>query len=380
MIVPMKKVCLMVQESSTNDTLVKLREAGVMHLCTDKKSIDTGTGNMTGMIERKKQISNAIWLLDEAKKKKTETRKTEAKNTVTEKIDSSVLLENIVNFGRERKELQSRIAFIKREITRIEKWGDFSPASVNELSNDIPVFFYEIKSNVFTMFPEDINYIKLGNGKAHSGASIQILVLEKEIPSGLIPGLLPFRLPEKSLSEFLDEVNEINIRLNSIQESLNSYVTNSDALVKEKIIVEQEIEYENAVCSMKNVELSALVSNNTEVSDISPDNSSINNSSIDDPPLIEHSFSYLTGYVPKDDMESLKKTAIREKWALSADDPEEADEKVPTKLKNNKFVSLVNPVTGFLGIVPGYREVDISAWFLIFFCIFFFMIFGDAVY
>jgi V/A-type H+-transporting ATPase subunit I len=53
---------------------------------------------------------------------------------------------------------------------------------------------------------------------------------------------------------------------------------------------------------------------------------------------------------------------------------------VPTKLKHNRLVSLLNPVTDFLEILPGYREADISGWFLLFFTIFFGMIFGDAGY
>jgi V/A-type H+-transporting ATPase subunit I len=53
---------------------------------------------------------------------------------------------------------------------------------------------------------------------------------------------------------------------------------------------------------------------------------------------------------------------------------------VPTKLKNNRFVSLLNPLTEFLGVTPGYHEPDISPFFLFFFIIFFGMIFGDAGY
>jgi len=43
-------------------------------------------------------------------------------------------------------------------------------------------------------------------------------------------------------------------------------------------------------------------------------------------------------------------------------------------------VSLLNPLTDFLEVVPGYNEADISGWFLLFFVIFFGMIFGDAGY
>ena len=38
------------------------------------------------------------------------------------------------------------------------------------------------------------------------------------------------------------------------------------------------------------------------------------------------------------------------------------------------------PVFDILGTVPGYREYDISFWFLGFFTLFFAMIIGDAGY
>lgn len=80
-----------------------------------------------------------------------------------------------------------------------------------------------------------------------------------------------------------------------------------------------------------------------------------------------------------DSFDVLQKTAKENSWALASDDPGE-DDAVPTKLKNNKFVSLIYPLTDFLGTVPGYNEYDISGWFLLFFTIFFGMIFGDGGY
>ena len=89
--------------------------------------------------------------------------------------------------------------------------------------------------------------------------------------------------------------------------------------------------------------------------------------------------AWFTGFVPIDSIELVKKLAKEEHWALLCDDPTEEDN-VPTKLKNNKLVSLIYPLTDFLGTVPGYHEYDISGWFLLFFSIFFAMIFSDAGY
>jgi V/A-type H+-transporting ATPase subunit I len=99
---------------------------------------------------------------------------------------------------------------------------------------------------------------------------------------------------------------------------------------------------------------------------------------VDDTPA-EFAVSWLSGFIPAEDLGVLQRGAAENGWALIADDPGPDDE-VPTKLKNNKLANLISPLTGFLEVVPGYHEVDISGWFLFFFVIFFGMIFGDAGY
>ena len=55
-------------------------------------------------------------------------------------------------------------------------------------------------------------------------------------------------------------------------------------------------------------------------------------------------------------------------------------QRVPTKVKYGKVSGLIRPVFDILGILPGYRESDISLWFFLFFTLFFAMIIGDAGY
>ena len=337
MILPMKKICLMVQESARNEALLKLREAGVAHLETSGSISESGSAT----VERKNKIDNALAMLSEIKNRKIKTPETIHK-------DLSVILEEVIEAGKKRKELQDRLIYIYREISRTESWGNLNPASIKELSRDLPVFLYELTAEVFAAIPEDVRFIMINKSKS----AARIIVLDSELPSGLMPGLVPFQLPEKSIAAFYREIDEINIKINCVNEKLRSLALHDGILLKEKAIVEQQIEYETALSNM------------VTVSDISS----------------RHALSYITGYVPTEDMEDLKKKARENCWALSSYDPEETDENVPTKLKNNKLVSLLNPVVDFLGILPGYREVDISHWFLLFFCIFFGMIFGDAVY
>ena len=91
------------------------------------------------------------------------------------------------------------------------------------------------------------------------------------------------------------------------------------------------------------------------------------------------SVAHFKGYIETENLDRLKETAKSNFWGLLVEDPTQEDD-VPTKLKNNKFVSLIYPLTDFLGAVPGYFEYDISGWFLAFILIFFGIIFGDGGY
>jgi len=369
LILPMKKVCLMVQEHSLNEALLKLREAGVVHI--EKRA---SPDNVSKAVTRKTKIEAAMGLLNEVKAPKNKKpssvppavqprvqgvhrgrRSVDIYGTEEEEPYSLDAVRNasrpeladlLVNISRERKALQERTSFLSREISRLQPWGNFDPASVKEMASlGLPVFLYELNHDVFSVVNqnENIRFIKIDSNKN----VVRLVVFDKELPTGT-----PFQLPEKSMSGFAHEIDEIKLDIEELDAKIAGFADRLPSLKKDMEVVEGEIEFDNAVAVME------------KVAGIPA----------------EMGLSYLTGYVPKEDMENLKAVAAKNGWAISADDPDEADEAVPTKLKNSKFVNLLNPITGFLGIVPGYREVDISPWFLLFFCIFFGMIFGDAAY
>jgi len=368
MILPMKKVCLMVQQNKQNEALLKLREVGVVHI---EKNVPQES--VSKSVERKVKIENAIGLLSEVKVSKKKKPAPQTAANVPRNASSGrrrgrrsvdifgteeqepysldavrgssrpYLPDLIIGINREHKALQDRISYLGREIARIKPWGEFEPSSIKELSLELPVFLYELTHEAFSAIGEDARFIVVDSNKT----VIRLLVFDVELP-----GLSPMPLPEKSLSALLNEIDEIKLDIEEIDARLKTFTDRVPALRKEMESVEKEIEFDNAFAVMETV---------------------------DDIPA-ELGLCYLTGYVPAEDMERLKTASSENGWALSVVDPDEADEAVPTKLKNNKFVNLLNPVTDFLGIVPGYREVDISLWFLLFFCIFFGMIFGDAAY
>ena len=170
-------------------------------------------------------------------------------------------------------------------------------------------------------------------------------------PEKLLPEAFEVPLPRISTIELEEEIRRDEAEISKIEEFYTEKAVYIPSVVKFRKNLECDIEFENV-------------------------NSGMSHENVES----ENELAWISGYVPTADLEEFKKACSENKWALAYDDPEDEDTEVPTKLRNNKFVSLIYPLTDFLGTVPGYHEFDISGWFLLFFTIFFAMIFGDGGY
>ncbi|MCL2184390.1 MAG: V-type ATP synthase subunit I [Treponema sp.] len=377
----MKKICLVVQEAFRDIALQKLRDIGVIHLESRDIPVDINSNAQKHRVK----VEDAIGLIRDfklpkekkpKKKKKGEPednrppferrqkpiglhrgrRATDIFGTEEEEPYSLSavrapsrpdLSEFMLNIDKSRRTLKDRDIFLSHEIKRIQNWGNFDPGIIKAMfDSGMPVYLYEIFQDDFKNLEEDIVFIKVKTNKT----VIHLIVFEKEIK-----GVSPVKIPEKSLNELLQEAEVVKKEISEYDEKLKNFANRRSALNTEMVKVQQDIEFEDAMANMEIMEEQKTENPFSKL-------------------------SWLTGYVPAEDLKHVKAVARENCWALSAYDPDPEDEKVPTKLKNNKFVDILNPVTGFLGLLPGYREIDISIWFLVFFSIFFGMIFSDAAY
>jgi V/A-type H+-transporting ATPase subunit I len=369
MILPMKKVCLVVQDKHKDEALSKLRETGLVHIEMLKPSPE----KITAVMERKTQTENAIGLIRQFKPPKTKHiqpqrggvwerrndtgprrgRRSSDLLGIEEKEpysadavnapDRPELVKLMNNLAIERKNLEERIAFLDKEQTRVRAWGEFNPEDIKILTTGgVVVYPYEISPGIFKNIPQNVRYIKINEDKA----AVRLLVLDREIPD--IP---PFKLPEKSISKIKTELRELTCNFNALNERIKNFADRRPILEREMAEINSKLNFELAKAELEKI-------------DGIPD---------------EHSLSCLSGYVPAEDMGKLKVAAAENNWALSVRDPG-SDDYVPTKLRNNPLANLISPLTGFLEVVPGYNEADISGWFMLFFTIYFGMIFGDAAY
>ena len=344
MIVPMKKVALIIKGDKKTETLKTLRKMGILQI-----EISEGSGEKLESLKAKLAgLENAFFSLQEKKQKKVEAIDVDIS-------EANAIAKEIVSLADEKKDcLAERIA-IQAEIERVKNWGEIAPESFKNLADQgISVLLYEMPKTEYQELGESAKVLKMGETKT----SVQFLIVELGIEGEreVIDSLNNYRveLPQVSTTELMRKVDELNGRIQVLDEKIISYAGYMGSIKKAMKACEKEIEFEVYASGMM-------------MEDISADGNG------------DLSVSCFNGYVEAENIDFLKQKAKENAWGLVIEEPTEEDN-VPTKLKNNKFVSLIYPLTDFLNTVPGYYEYDISGWFLAFILIFFGMIFGDGGY
>lgn len=344
MIVPMKKVSLIILEEKKAETLKKLRKLGIIHI-----EISEGSG------EKLAKLKEQVALLESAGFTLAEMKK---KNIQFLECDFSKALEianEISDLTSEKKDLTARRVTLSAELDRLKSWGEIDPEKLQELAKKgIELSLYEMPKSEYLKLGEDLKTICLEKGKA----SVKFAAIKegKEGEDEIIKSLTSYRLdlPQMSTEKIAENINTLCDRISAIDEKLESFAVYMNGIKEAAKSTLREIEFETYATGMQDEKLSENEKSKLAV-------------------------SHFKGFIEADNLESLKKTAADNSWGLVIEDPTPEDN-TPTKLKNNKFVSLIYPLTDFLGTVPGYFEYDISSWFLWFILIFFGIIFGDGGY
>jgi V/A-type H+-transporting ATPase subunit I len=331
MIVPMKKVSLVVMDKTREASLEKLREVGVVHL--EKRSVASDA--LSAFLDRKAKAESALSLL--------RPYQGQTQIAAKQELDGAELVNQILALGDEHKVLQEQLLVTIKEKSRIANWGNFNPASFKEwAAQGLVLIPYKLPTKVYASLGKDDLFIRLGADKA----VVYGLSVGKEIT-----GEMPFVLPEHSLNELDGIIQGIQGKLQDIETRFLAFARQVEGVQVELEELVQHIAFETARAGMDRAESVP----------------------------VEFTVSWLTGYVPDDAVGTLKRAAAENGWALALRDPEETDNP-PTLVRSNAFTRLIQPLFKLLGTTPGYREYDISLSYLLFFSFFFAMIFGDAGY
>ncbi len=324
MIVPMKKLTILCVASAKDETLGALRELGVLHLSAitppSGKDLDAARTHF-------ERVKRALEVLPPKTQAGPSGRSAEE------------VVEDIWRLIHKKDEELTRRDELKHEIQRIEPLGDFDPASVEELARQgVTLKLYHVSRGDEVEIPPDAVRLVLSEDKN----GVYFAVARK---SDLDLAASEIRLPVKPLRILRESLTQVEKSLAEIEDGLASHAGDYSVVAKTVRDAEDQVEYVEALRGMGDAK---------EV-------------------------AYLRGFCPEDSVEGVRQYGAKHGWGLVVEEPSEED-KVPTLIRLSRWVKPIKAVFDMIGIVPGYREIDISPVFLIFLSIFFAMLVGDAGY
>ena len=329
MIVPMKKVLLLALESDSRNALEELRNAGVMQINNAEQS----SNDTLLIVENRSKAERVL----------AELEKFDADADPASKLTGTQVLEKAQSALEKRTAAESEAEKIRRRMVRLEPWGDFKLKTLEELkSQGVFVTLCEGDDEKFAA-AQALENICCREISSEGHVHYFVLMGTVQADPEKFPGIV---LAEDDDPELLrKKFEELSTAVEESNSELAELARSKEVLKKAIAALGNSLEFQQAV--------DALTAAGSVV--------------------------YLTGFVPEPELEVLRSAAKKNGWGLVITDPDE-NENVPVLLKENKFTRLIKPLFDFLGVLPGYREMDVAGGVLIFFTIFYAMIIGDAGY
>lgn len=377
MILPMKKLTLLVLDSQKKAALKTLRNFGAVHIEKEAASSDT----LTELQNTYARVQQAEALITESQPKKAEKAQTEP--LTLNRNDLLQAVDEILDLKDQESNTRAAINKLTGDIEAYNAWGDFEPKDIHSFEeNGIYLTMGELPEKSYTALPETIKTVRLAGGK--KTVRFAIVSETADVPADLPSDFSPLILPDMRLSAMHTERERLQKQLPSFKAKIGTRTELLAPLKAEAKKLAKEIEFETVRAGMEVIPLeedTAAASGIDSSVTLAASGNTANaaNGAAGNAEKEPIRLARLSGYILAEKQADFAGLAKANGWAFISDDPAEEDA-VPTAMRHNRFVQLLTPLTDFLGTVPGYREPDISLWFLLFFGIFFAMIFGDAGY
>jgi len=327
----MKKAYIIVQAHNGRSMLRDLRKAGLLHIDTQQIRND----RIENLEKSFDQISQIRASIEDLQDKKTKVEQISLSDEAFIEV-----LERYQGLLDSKKNLEEEMAQDMIQIEALSAWGDFDPDQVRSLAHEgIKLYFYTLSKKDLERLDSSLEYLRL----APVGSLEAIATVGKELPPEV--SATRFFLPEHGLGFLKKRYASDEKHHAQVLQDLKRGGAYLAALSLQMKKVEMAMRFER-------------VGETLETSD---------------------ELTWICGYLPEPEVSTFESLAKTHQWAYLLEDVSEEDTP-PTLIKYAKGVGIIKPVFDILGTVPGYRENDISTWFLLFFTLFFAMIIGDAGY
>lgn len=338
MIVPMQKILLLCTEDSRESTLERLRTLGVLHLQLLREPASQEYGEAC---RRRDAAQRALAALEGFEPSVTEALPPCPADEAPPDVPASpaARVEAVIELEERQKDLDHRLRELLDEQQALEPWGDFDPAAVDALrAGGVIVKLCCFAPDADMQAPEGVQIFPITDSEA--GRCVALAA-----PHDFEPPVPEADLPGRSLAAVQEEVNAIRRKLAHIEHCMDAFSRHTADVRDYAEQLSENAAFLEARDGMGS----------------------------------EHSIAYLEGFCPRDRVPELQAEAKEAGWGLIVRDPE-PDEKPPTLLRYPAWVKPISSLFKMLDVIPGYREVDTSPAFMIFFSIFFGVLVNDAGY
>lgn len=341
MITKMKKTLLFMAHPNNDmqDDLTALGRLGLMHISPFQPAKDESIERVQSRIE---QLEKAISILDNCDNTDA-TSSVKVDDYTHQERGEITLLERVLETNGANKELQKQIAELSKDKQWYDSWGNISLDDIKIInSNGIFLKLYEIPEKDLKAVRTQENVQIVG----HSNGLAQVVLISEDKEAAL--NYHPIELPGNSQKEVEQALNEKTVELSLGKQLLLQ-------LSAQRELLENALDERKRRLKVRTVQYGGIA--------------------------FHDKVRCWEGYVPESKVSDVTEAADKNGWGYVIKEPS-ADEydKVPTLLHNPKWTDKIKPVMNFMGLVPGYDEIDVSKIFLVFFTFFTGILVGDAGY
>lgn len=342
MITKMKKITLFMSETDVDADLTVLGQLGVMHIKPLQPAEDASIDRVNARIL---QMNEAVSILERYDNTPLSDYERDVELKFSDQPRGEItLMEQVL----QTEETRLQKIELAQKLQNARQWyQDWGNVSVNEIKK----------------LEEDGLYLKLYLIKDES---LEALFNRNDIiVIGKLDGINQVVLITENRNENL-EFNEVDIpayHLNTLEDNLHQ--TNQEIAA-----ADEQLQLLHVQISILKGALSERIRRYTV--------RNVQYAGID----VENQFRYWQGYIPEPSINNFTSTAEKNNWGYLIEDPtqEEMEDDVPTLIRSSKWAEWIRPVMNFMGLVPGYTEIDVSRVFMIFFMFFTGILVGDAGY